>query len=96
MEERNEQWPSDWMEFKTEPRETNGAEKVEREFYLERAPAAWLDAIRKLGTNEAKPYLPQAPALIAVWSRTSKENLLPAGIEPLDLVMAAVFRIRWN
>ena len=43
------------------------AEEEERQFYAERAPQAWLDALAPLGTDEHKPFLETAPALIAVF-----------------------------
>lgn len=45
------------------------AEKVEREFYSRRAPQYWLDALAPLGTDENKPFLEDAPYLIAVFSK---------------------------
>jgi hypothetical protein len=39
----------------------------EREFYEKRAPAAWLEALRPLGTDEQKPFLGIAPWLIGVF-----------------------------
>lgn len=45
------------------------AEKEEREFYHQRAPKAWLDALAPLGTDENKPYLETAPYLIAIFSQ---------------------------
>jgi nitroreductase len=43
------------------------AEAEEREFYGRRAPAAWLAALAPLGTDEHKPFLETAPALIAIF-----------------------------
>ncbi len=43
------------------------AEKEEHEFYHERAPQEWLDALAPLGTDEHKPFLETAPYLIAVF-----------------------------
>jgi len=43
------------------------AEEEERAFYRERAPQAWLDALAPLGTDEHKPFLETAPALIAIF-----------------------------
>jgi nitroreductase len=43
------------------------AEAAEREFYERRAPQAWKDALKPLGTDERKPYLETAPWLIAVF-----------------------------
>ncbi len=44
------------------------AEKEEREFYERRAPAAWLEALAHLGTDEHKPFLEAAPVLIAIFA----------------------------
>ncbi len=43
------------------------AEKEEREFYSERAPQEWLEALAPLGTDEHKPFLETAPYLIAIF-----------------------------
>jgi iodotyrosine deiodinase len=43
------------------------AEAEEREFYAKRAPQAWLDKLAPLGTDANKPFLEQAPWLIAVF-----------------------------
>ena len=43
------------------------AEIEEREFYEHRASQEWLDALAPLGTNEHKPFLEEAPWLIAVF-----------------------------
>lgn len=45
------------------------AEEEERAFYGGRAPAAWLAALAPLGTGPEKPFLENAPWLIAVFSR---------------------------
>lgn len=42
------------------------AEEEERIFYEERAPQEWLDALAPLGTDWHKPFLEEAPVLIAV------------------------------
>lgn len=47
----------------------NLAEIVERDFYEQKAPDEWLDALLPLGTGPVKSYLSEAPALIAVFSR---------------------------
>jgi iodotyrosine deiodinase len=44
------------------------AEEAEREFYST-APAEWLAALEPLGTDAVKPYLEDAPWLIAVFAR---------------------------
>jgi len=46
-----------------------GAEQEEREFYDGRAPQEWLDALEPLGTDDHKPFLENAPALIAVFQQ---------------------------
>ena len=43
------------------------AEEEERQFYAQRAPQEWLDALAPLGTDENKPFLEIAPWLIAVF-----------------------------
>lgn len=43
------------------------AEAEEREFYENRAPAEWLEALAPLGTDWRKPFLETAPWLIAVF-----------------------------
>lgn len=45
------------------------AEKEEWEFYHKRAPKEWLDALKELGTDEHKPFLEDAPYLIAIFSQ---------------------------
>ena len=42
------------------------AEQEERVFYQERAPKEWLEALAPLGTDWQKPFLEEAPVLIAV------------------------------
>ncbi len=46
------------------------AEAVEREFYARRAPKAWKGALKPLGTGPSKPFLEEAPWLIAVFAQT--------------------------
>lgn len=46
------------------------AEKEERDFYAHRAPAAWLEALAHLGTDEHKPFLEKAPVLIAIFAES--------------------------
>jgi nitroreductase len=43
------------------------AELEEKEFYEHRASEEWLRALEPLGTNETKPFLENAPWLIAVF-----------------------------
>jgi len=45
------------------------AEAEEREFYEHRAPPEWLEVLRPLGTDANKPFLEDAPWLIAVFIR---------------------------
>lgn len=45
------------------------AEAEERSFYNERAPQEWLDALAPLGTDSNKPFLEQAPVLIAIFAQ---------------------------
>lgn len=43
------------------------AEEEEKEFYEHRASEEWLRALEPLGTNDVKPFLDEAPWLIAVF-----------------------------
>ena len=43
------------------------AEEEERHFYTHRASPEWLEALAPLGTDEHKPFLDIAPALIAIF-----------------------------
>jgi iodotyrosine deiodinase len=45
------------------------AEEAERAFYEQRAPAQWLDALAPLGTDAHKPFLEDAPYLIAIFGQ---------------------------
>lgn len=45
------------------------AEEEERAFYEHRAPASWLADLQPLGTDWRKPFLEEAPALIAVFAQ---------------------------
>lgn len=53
------------------------AEEEERQFYSQRAPQEWLDALAPLGTDDDKPFLETAPWLIAVFAQ--KWGRLPDG-----------------
>ena len=53
------------------------AEEEERTFYAERAPQEWLDALAPLGTDARKPFLTDAPVVIAVFAQSS--GTLPDG-----------------
>jgi nitroreductase len=46
------------------------AEEEEREFYHNRAPEEWLNALKLFGTDEHKPFLEKAPCLIAIFSKS--------------------------
>lgn len=43
------------------------AEQEEKQFYTERAPQEWLEALEPLGTDWHKPFLEAAPFLIAIF-----------------------------
>jgi iodotyrosine deiodinase len=45
------------------------AEAEEREFYAGRAPEEWLQALAPLGTDASKPFLEDAPVLIAIFAQ---------------------------
>lgn len=53
------------------------AEEEEREFYAHRAPQEWLDALAPLGTDANKPFLEDAPYLIAIFAQSY--GVLPDG-----------------
>jgi iodotyrosine deiodinase len=53
------------------------AEKEEHEFYHHKAPQEWLDALAPLGTDEHKPFLEDAPYLIAIFAESY--GILPDG-----------------
>jgi nitroreductase len=53
------------------------AEEEEREFYANRAPQEWLDALAPLGTDANKPFLDDAPWLIAIFAQSY--GVLPDG-----------------
>jgi len=53
------------------------AEIEEKEFYEQRAPKAWLEALAPLGTDWRKPFLEIAPWLIAVFAQPLR--ILPDG-----------------
>jgi iodotyrosine deiodinase len=54
------------------------AEAEERGFYAGKAGADWLDALAPLGTDESKPYLEAAPALIVIFGQRK------GGVDPDD------------
>ena len=45
------------------------AEVEERAFYSGRAPQEWLDALAPLGTDPNKPFLEEAPVVIAIFAQ---------------------------
>jgi len=47
-----------------------GAEEEEREFYENRAPDEWLEALFPFGTDANKPFLETAPWLITIFGQT--------------------------
>ena len=53
------------------------AEKEEEAFYSGRAPKEWLDAVEPLGTDANKPFIENAPYLIAIFAE--KQRLQPDG-----------------
>jgi iodotyrosine deiodinase len=55
----------------TKRRIREAAESVESEFYHEKAPEHWLDALSALGTDDRKPFLEEAPYLIVIFAQTS-------------------------
>ena len=50
------------------------AEVEEHEFYEHRAPAEWLAALAALGTDAQKPFLEEAPWLIAIFAQPFHVN----------------------
>ncbi|MCY3627233.1 MAG: nitroreductase family protein [Gammaproteobacteria bacterium] len=52
---------------KTKQKIRLGAEEEEREFYAHRATPEWLEALAPLGTDDNKPFLTEAPVLIAIF-----------------------------
>lgn len=46
------------------------AEEEEVDFYTNRAPPEWLEALAHLGTDEHKPFLEEAPVLIAIFAES--------------------------
>lgn len=50
------------------------AEREEREFYEERAPADWIEALAPLGTDFVKTHLTDAPWLIVVFRQDYVET----------------------
>ncbi len=50
------------------------AEKVETQFYDEKASKEWLNALTPLGTNAEKPFLEKAPYIIVVFEKRFDED----------------------
>ncbi len=50
------------------------AEEEERAFYSGRAPREWLEALAPLGTDSDKPFLEEAPVLIAIFALKSGQR----------------------
>lgn len=50
------------------------AEKVEHEFYHQKAPQSWLDDLAPFATNEQKPYLTEAPVLLLIFTRVQSST----------------------
>ena len=46
------------------------AEEKEKQFYNSRAPKEWLDSLAPIGTNAKKPFLENAPALVAIFQKS--------------------------
>lgn len=53
------------------------AEEEEKDFYQRKAPKEWLEALAPLGTDEHKPFLEDAPYLIAIFGKNHSQ--LPDG-----------------
>lgn len=53
----------------TKKRIREATEEVEKEFYEKRAPDYWLEALEPLGTDANKPYLEEAPVIIAIFTQ---------------------------
>jgi len=54
----------------TKRRIREAAEEEEIDFYENRAPPEWLEALAHLGTDERKPFLAEAPVLIAIFAES--------------------------
>jgi nitroreductase len=50
------------------------AEKEERNFYNNKAPLEWLEALKPLGTDSDKKFLEKAPVLIAIFEKKYSLN----------------------
>ncbi len=50
------------------------AEAEERDFYENKAPKEWLDALKPLGTDSKKSFLEEAPYLIAIFEKKFSLN----------------------
>jgi len=50
------------------------AEQHEHKFYNGGAPEEWIDTLKHLNTDESKPFLETAPALIAIFQKSTTED----------------------
>lgn len=64
---------------KTKNQMRKETEEVEKDFYQNRAPAYWLEALAPLGTDENKPYLEEAPYVIVIFSK--RYSVGPDGVK---------------
>lgn len=69
------------------------AENAEREFYDQRAPEPWLDALAPLGTSAEKSFLETAPVLVAVFMKDSDENGRRTFFSRASVAMATAFLV---
>lgn len=68
-------WTFVWVKDTDVRREIRtAAEKEEQEFYNGRAPDEWLEALQPFGTDAQKPFLQDAPVLIAVFAEAWHES----------------------
>ena len=58
----------------------DAAEEEEKAFYAGRAGNDWLDALAHLGTDWEKPFLTEAPWLIAIFAQRWGEDKQPGGL----------------
>ena len=73
------------------------AEEEERAFYAGRAGEEWLDALAHLGTDDNKPFLEEAPWLIAIfakrWGEDEQGNRIKHYYVPESVGIASGFLI---
>lgn len=68
-------WTFVWVKSTDVRQKIRGAaEAEEREFYSGRASTEWLDALAQFGTDDHKPFLEDAPVMIAVFAEAWKNN----------------------